>query len=100
MRLSRDANHTTCRTRTSVASLLALSVATLAKVVSATVHDDGAAKNALWADELDQLIGVRTLSVALAIGLEVAKVTNVTLLIRRCTVLLSVWVDWRRGLVE
>ena len=93
-RLCRDSNHTASWARTSVARLLALSVATLAKVVSSAVHDNSAAKNALWANELDQLVGNGALGIALAIGLEVAQVTNVTFGVRRGAVLLSLRVDW------
>ena len=51
-----DANDTTGWSWTSVASLLALLVAALAKVVSAGVGNDSASENALWADELDVLV--------------------------------------------
>ena len=68
-------------------------MATLAEVVSASVDDDGAAKDALRADQLDELVGDRALSVTLAIGLEVAQVTNVALVIFGGTVGLAVGVD-------
>ena len=99
-RLGRDTNHTASRAGTSVASLLALSVATLTKVIGSAVHNNSAAKNALWADELDVLVGDRPLSVALAVGLVVAQVTNVALGVRRRTVLFSMRVDWEKKLVR
>lgn len=52
------------------------------------------ADNTLWADQLDKLVGGRTLSIALSIGLEVSKVSNVAGLISWGTVSLSVWVDY------
>lgn len=77
----------------SVSGLLALLTFTLSKVVSAAVDDNGASKNALRADQLDELVGDRALCVALAIGLEVAQVTNVALRVRRGAVSLAVRVD-------
>ena len=68
-------------------------MATLAEVVSAGVHDDGTAEDALWANKLDELVRHGTLGVALTIGLEVAKVTDVALAVGRCAVLLAVGVD-------
>lgn len=68
-------------------------MATLAEVVSASVDDDGATKDALGADQLDELVGDRALSVTLAIGLEVTQVTNVALVILGSTVGLAVRVD-------
>ena len=52
-------------------------MATLTEVVGASVHNDGAAEHALWADQLDQLVLDGSLSVALAVSLEVAKITDV-----------------------
>jgi hypothetical protein len=51
------------------------------------------ANNALRADQLDELVGGRSLAIALSIGLEVAKVPNMADLISRSTVCLAVWVD-------
>lgn len=51
------------------------------------------ANNAVWADQLDQLVGDRAGGVALGIGLEVSEVTNVALLISWGTVVLALWVD-------
>lgn len=78
---------------TSVASLLALCVATLAKVISTGVDNDGAAEDAVWADELDVLVFDRALAVALAVGLEVAQVSYVALAVLWGAVLLAVGVD-------
>lgn len=90
-----DANDTASRAGASVASLLALLVAAFAKVVSAGVDDDGAAEDALGADQLDVLVGDGALGVALAVGLEVAEVTNVALAVGGGAVGLVVRVDWR-----
>jgi len=49
------------------------------------------------ADQLDQLVLDRALCVALAISLEVAQVTDVTLLVRWSTVGLSLRVDCGSG---
>jgi hypothetical protein len=68
-------------------------VATLAKVIGATVNNNGAAEDALRADQLDELVGDGALGVALAIRLEVAQVANVTLLVRGSTVGLVLGVD-------
>lgn len=78
---------------TSVASLLALCVATLAKVISTGVDNDGAAEDAVWADELDVLVFDRALAVALAVGLEVAQVSYVALAVLWGAVLLAVGVE-------
>jgi len=57
------------------------------------VNDNRAAEHALRADQLDELVGDGTLGVTLAIGLEVAKVANVTLAVARRAVGLGVRVD-------
>lgn len=88
-----DTNDTASRTASSVTSLLGLLVATLAKVVSAGVDDNGAANDALGANQLDQLIGDGSLSIALAVSLEVAQVTDVALLVAGGTVGLVVGVE-------
>jgi len=72
-------------------------VATLAEVVSAGVDNNGAAENTLGADQLDELVTDRALGVALAVGLEVAQVTNVALLVLGGTVGLAVRVEVRAG---
>ena len=111
-----DTNDTASRARTSVTSLLGLLVAALAEIVGTGVDDDGAlfvcvssgyrkrvvererkktyANNALRPDQLDQLISVASLSVTLAISLEVAQVTNVALLVVGRTVSLVLGVDY------
>lgn len=93
-RLLGDTNDTAGRAGASVASLLALLVATLAQVVGAGVDNNGAAEDALGADQLDELVGDGALGVALGVGLEVAQVANVTLAVGRSTVGLVVRVDW------
>jgi len=68
-------------------------VASLSEIVGASVDDNGAAENAVWTDQLDELVSDGALSVALTVGLEVAQVTNVTLGVGWSAVLLAVWVD-------
>lgn len=97
MHLCGNANDTASWTATSVSSLLALSVATLSKIIGAGVHNNSAAEDALWADQLDQLVLDRALCVALAIGFEVSEVTDVALRILWSTVLLAVWVDCKNS---
>jgi len=82
-------------TRTGVASLLGLLTVTLSEVVGTGVNNDGTAEDALWANQLDELVRYGALSVSLSVGLEVAQVTNVTLRIGWSTVGLAVWVDCR-----
>jgi len=124
MDLGGDANDTASRTSASVASLLGLLVSALAEVVGAGVNDDGAlgdvrcdshsrsrtgwnemggamdekartyANNALGSDELDQLVLMAALSIALAVGLVVAQVTDVAFLVVGSTVGLVLGVDW------
>ena len=48
----------------------------------------------MGADELDVRVAHGTLGIALAIGLDVAQVTNVTGLVGGSTVGLAVGVDW------
>ena len=88
-----DTNDTASRTSASVASLLALLVLTLAEVVGAGVDDDGAAEDALGADQLDELVRDGALGVALSIGLEVAQVADVALAVGGGAVGLVVGVD-------
>lgn len=59
------------------------------------MDNNGAAENALRTNQLDELVSDGALSIALAVGLEVAQVTNVTLRVRWSTVSLAVWVDYR-----
>ena len=93
-----NANDTASRAGASVASLLALFVVTLAEVISAGVDDDGAAENALRADQLDELVGDAALAVALAVGLEVSEVTNVALTVGWRAVGLALRVDWKMSM--
>ena len=113
-------NDTESRASTSVTRLLGLLVAALAEIVGTSVHDDGSlvasasfsvqckearkkmerwreeetyADNALGADQLDQLVGVASLGVTLAVSLEVAQVTDVALVVVGGTVGLVVGVD-------
>lgn len=98
-RLLSNTDNAASGTAASVASLLALLVAALAEVVGAGVHDDGAAEDALGADQLDVLVGHGALGVALGVGLEVAQVADVALAVAGGAVGLVVRVDWWVGLV-
>lgn len=89
-----NADNAASWTATSIASFLALCVATLAKVISAAVHDNGAPQNTRWTDQLYQRVFNRALCIALAISLEVSQVTDVTLAVLGSTMLLVEWVDW------
>lgn len=82
---------------TSVAGLLALWVVRLSKVIGAGVNDNGAAEHTLRADQLDEFVGDGALCVALAVGLEVTQVTDVTGLVGWCAVVLAEWVDCERA---
>jgi hypothetical protein len=95
--LRRDTNDTAGGSGTGVASLEGLLVAALAEVVGAGVHNDGAANNALGADELHQGVGDGALGVALAVGLEVAEVTNVADIVSAVAVVLAVGVEVGAG---
>lgn len=88
-----NANDTTGWTSTRITSLLALIVATLAKVVGAGVDDHSAADDALRADQLDELVRLRALCVALAVSLEVPEVSDVAVAVLWCAVFLVLWVD-------
>lgn len=57
------------------------------------MDDNSATKDALWADQLDVLVGDGSLAITLAVGLEVSEVTDVTLSVGWCAVGLAVWVD-------
>ena len=91
-----NTNNTASGTGAGVASLLALLVLALAEVVGAGVDDDGAAEDALRADQLDELVRDGALGVALGVGLEVAQVADVALAVGGGAVGLVVGVDWGR----
>lgn len=91
-----NADNTASGTGASVASLLALLVLALAEVVGAGVDDDGAAEDALRADQLDELVRDGALGVALGVGLEVAQVADVALAVGGGAVGLVVGVDWMK----
>lgn len=59
------------------------------------MDNDGAAEDALRADQLDELVRDGALGVALGVGLEVAQVTDVALAVGGGAVGLVVGVDWR-----
>jgi len=88
-----NTNDTASGTSASVASLLALLVLALAKVIGASVDNNSAAENALGADQLDVLVGDGAFGVALGVGLEVAQVADVALAVGGGAVGLVVGVD-------
>lgn len=92
--LSCNANDAASWTSARIARLLALLVGALAEIISAGMDDDCAAEYALRANKLDELIGHRTLTVALAIGLEVTQVADVADRVGRRAVSLTVGVDY------
>jgi hypothetical protein len=92
-----NANDAAGRTAASIASLQRISVVPLAEIISTIVNDDGAANNALGTDQLDEPVGHGALGVAVSIRLDVAEITDVTLLIGGSTVGLVVRVEVRTG---
>ena len=60
------------------------------------MDDNGAAEDALGADQLDELVRDGALGVALGVGLEVAQVADVALAVLGRAVRLAVRVDWVR----
>lgn len=58
------------------------------------------ANDGLGADELDELVDYAALSIALGIGVDVSKVTNVADLISGSTVGFTMGVDYRRKSVR
>lgn len=118
-----DANNTAGRASTSIASLERLLVSTLAKIIGAGVDNNSTlynklacnflfqqdsidlfiwicgltyANNRLRANQLDVLVLDRALGVTLGISSDVAKVTNVAVLVGGSTVGLVVGVDWSK----
>lgn len=61
------------------------------------MDDDGAANDALGANELDEVVGHGALGVALGIGLNVAQVTNMAVLVGPVAVGLAMGVEVRAG---
>jgi len=91
----RDANNTASGTRPSITSLERLFIAALAEVVSSGMDNNSSTDNALGTDNLDQWIGHGTLRVALAISLDVTKVADMAVLVRRRAVALAMRVEVR-----
>lgn len=94
VRLLGNANDTTSRTTPSISSLLAVLMASLAKIISPSMNHNRTPKHALRADQLDQLVTDRALRIALAVGLEVPEVSDVALAVGGRAVGLVVGVDW------
>ena len=57
------------------------------------MHNHSTADDALRADQLDVLVCRGALCVALPVSLEVAEISDVTVAVLWCAVLLVVWVD-------
>ena len=55
------------------------------------------ANDAVGADQLDERVGDGALGVALGVGLDVAEVTDVTVVVGGGTVGLAVGVDWEKA---
>ena len=85
---------TTSRTSAGVASLLALLIAALSKIVGSSVDNDSAAQDALGSNELNKLVADLAICIALSVSLEVAKISDMAVLVGWSTVLLAVGVDW------
>jgi hypothetical protein len=95
--LVRDANNTTSRPSTRIARLQAILVPALPKIIRASVNDDRAAQHALLSDQLDKAVLDAALPVAVAVGLEVAKVADVAGLVAGGAVRLAEGVEVRAG---
>ena len=88
-----NTNNTTSGTRSSIARLLALLIATFAEIISASVHNNRASEDTLRPDELDVLVIHAALCVALTVRLEVTQVADVAVAVFWGTVFLVVGVD-------
>lgn len=76
---SSDTNDTAGWSASRIASGFALLVATLAQIIGAGVYDDGASQDAFGPNQLDMRVLDAAFAVPLAIGLEVAEITDMTL---------------------
>jgi len=90
-----NANNSTSGASTSVTSLERLLMATLAQVIRTSVDNDSAAQDRVGANQLYKAVLEFAFGEALAIGLDVAQVTNVPDLILGSTVGLAVGVEVR-----
>ena len=88
-----DSNDSARRTTSRVARRLALLMPTFSQIVRAGMHNNGTAKDTFRSDQLDLRVFDRPFAVALAVCLEVSKVTNMSNGIGGCTMLLGKWID-------
>lgn len=70
-------------------------MSTLAQVVSAVVHNNRSANDAVWSKQLDQDILLSTLGNTGGVSGDVTQVSNVSVVILWSTVLLTEWVEVR-----
>ena len=82
-------------TATRVAGLEGLLIAALAEVVVLGVDNEGAAHTGVLPIDMDQLIFQLALNVAMLVGMHIAEVADVTDLLARATVGLSMRVEVR-----
>jgi len=92
---SLDADNTAGSTPSGVSSFQALLVASLSQIVSPGMDDDAPADDRVGADQLEVLVGDVQLHVSRGIGLDIAKITNVTVLGVGCSVRFVVGVEMR-----
>lgn len=102
--LGSNADDATSRPATGISRHLALLVTAPTEIVGAGMHDDGPAEDALGPNQLDELVGDRTLGVALTVGLVVAEITDVADVVGGGAMLFGVGVDcvgkWRAASVS
>ena len=89
-----NTDNPTSRPSPRIPRLLTLLIATLAKIIRASMHDNSAPKHALRPDQLNQLIGRRALAIALSVRLEVAEVAYVAVGVFGGAVFLALRVDY------
>lgn len=82
-----NANNTATSASTSIARFLRVRMDGFAKVIDATVHNNGPADDATMAVQADHLVRVLGLSHAVFVDLHVAQVADVPHLIVRCAVI-------------
>ena len=94
--LLRNPNNTTGRSPARIPSYFALFMSTFSQIICTAMYHDSPSEHALWADKLDEVVGQGAFGVALFVGFEVAKVSDVALGVGGGTVLFAEGVDWWR----
>lgn len=92
-----NANNAAPDAGTSVARWLAQLVSTLAKIIGIGVHDNGASDDAVGAEERNLGVGDFDLGGAVAGGLNVAQIAQVTILVDGSAMLLAIRIEVRSG---